>query len=73
MPKFSVWMEGYEVTGNAADARLIGTVEADTFADACAEVMSRPPWNDGNFNREQLSYWGCRLHANEADARKGFG
>jgi hypothetical protein len=73
MPKFSVWMEGYEVTGNAAGAKLIGTIEADTFAQACAELMSKPPWNDGNFNREQLTYWGCRLFDNEADAGKAFG
>jgi hypothetical protein len=31
------------------------------------------PWDDGNFNPEALTYWGCKLFDNEADARKGFG
>jgi hypothetical protein len=72
MAEFSVWLEGYEVTGNESNARFVGTVEADTFAEACAELMAKPPWNDGNFNREALTYWGCRLFDNEADARKTF-
>jgi hypothetical protein len=62
MAKFSVWI-----------AKLIGTVEADTFAQACAKLMSQSPWNDGNFDRENLMYWGCHLFDNEADARKAFG
>jgi hypothetical protein len=68
MPKFNVWVEGYQ-----DEARLVGTVEAPTFADACADLMSKPPWNDGNFDREKLTYWGCGLFDNEADARKAFG
>jgi hypothetical protein len=71
--KFSVWVEGYQVTGNKDEARLVGTVEAPTFAEACASLMSKPPWNDGNFDRENLTYWGCRLFDNEVDARKSFG
>jgi len=73
MPKFDIWVEGYEVTGNKSEARLVGTAEADTFAEACAALMSLPPWNDGNFNPEQLTYWGCRLFDNEPDARKAYG
>jgi hypothetical protein len=73
--EFSVWLEGYQVTGNKDEARLVGTVEAPTFADACAEVMSKPPWNDDPslFNREALTYWGCRLFDNEAAAREAYG
>ena len=75
MPKFNVWVEGYQVTGNEDEARLVGTIEADTFAEACARLMSKPPWNDDPslFNREALTYWGCRLFDNETDARKAFG
>jgi hypothetical protein len=40
MPKFDVWLEGFEVTGNASDARLVGTVEANSFAEACAVAHS---------------------------------
>jgi hypothetical protein len=60
-------------TGNEAKAKLIGTVDADTFAEACEKLMAEPPYNDGNFNPEHLTYWSCRLFDNEADARNAFG
>lgn len=67
----SVWMEGYSCTGNHCDAQLVGTVEAEDFADACNKLALQNPersWNDDN-----TAIWGCRLFDNETDARKGFG
>jgi hypothetical protein len=73
MKRFEVWMEGYQASGNSAKARKIGETEAESFVDACAKLMSVPPWNDGSFNPKGPSYWGCGLYDNEIAARKVFG
>ena len=71
MQSYEVWMEGYVISGNRSDARLIGVGEADTFLDACDKVCSG---KEDFYSREpQPSLWMCRLFDNEADARKTFG
>lgn len=70
--KWQIWSEGYAVTGNESPARLMGEVEADTFEQACvkwSEASSEPYL----FNQDKLTYSGCRLFDNEADARERFG
>lgn len=69
MKKYEIWMEGYAVTGNTADATLCGTVEAETFAEACKKHFK----GDKDFDPIKLNVWGCRLFDNETDARKAFG
>ena len=75
MPEYSVWMEGYCVSGNNAEARLLGVVEAPTFKDACNTLCSEQAFQEkwGNYDSHAGAVWGCRLFDNEADARKVFG
>ena len=76
--KFQVWSEGYLATGMDGireKARMLAEVEADSFQDACDRLCSDQAWQrqNGNYNAERLTVWGCRLFDNEADARKSFG
>lgn len=71
---WSVWTEGYAVTGNNAGATLHGQFEGVTFKDAClAWVNTLEPEDRELYKPETNSLWGCRLFDNEADARKSFG
>lgn len=67
MNKFSVWREGYSVTGASDHARYLGTFEAETFEMAC-QIAGADGANGG-----LPSVWGCRMFDNEVDARKAFG
>ena len=71
---FSLWMEGYAVTGNSSKAEFLGNIEAESFGEACdkwASTLTQPEY----YRRtgECASYWGCRIYDNEDDARKFFG
>lgn len=69
MQTFEVWRSGYRITGNADTAKCLGTVLADDFQHACDLVLD----GDRYYDSERLTWWGCKLHDNEADARKSFG
>lgn len=78
MKQYEIWMEGYLCSGMdgiPANAMLLGTVEAESFKEACATLCSPKGFQKhyGNFDSERLSVWGCRLFDNEADARRSFG
>ena len=75
MAVHEVWAEGYRASGDSADARLLGRVEAETFADACDTLCTPAEWQkqNGNYDRQRGTVWGCRLFNNEADARRAFG
>ena len=62
-------MEGYCITGGSAPATFVGEIEADSFSEACEKLCGSDP----NFNKENLSVWGCRLYDGEALARRSFG
>ena len=69
MNSYSVWMEGYTATGDYAPAHLVGNTIADSFKEACFNLLKDDPY----FNVEDISVWGCKLFDNEVDARVGFG
>lgn len=85
--KFTIWAEGFVITGNRSDANLIGTYEADSFDDAvekyneeCIKKYGKPSavrggLLDGKTMKpiDGWTIWGCRLFDNEQDARKSFG
>jgi hypothetical protein len=74
MPEFEIWIEGHQAQGSHGKAKMIARVEADNFVSACNEFALTPKAKDyGNFDREQLTFWGCKLFDNEKDARKSFG
>ena len=74
MNNYEIWMEGYSCTENYSGARYEGKFEADTFREACnlwAETLDSA---DRRFyNKDHLTFWGCKLFDNEADARRAFG
>lgn len=68
-----IWIEGHRATGESSQASYIGVGYGPTFAIACEEFAARNPSFNNLFNKERLTYWGCGLFNNEADARKTFG
>ena len=73
MKKWPVWMEGFAATGNAKSAEYGGEFEGETFADACENWLKASHGDEHLFDKAKLTYWGCQLFDNEADARKNFG
>ena len=72
MTTFNIWCEGYLATGTEgipAKAVFIGTIEAETFQQACDKRFSGNQYYDA----DRRTYFGCRLFDNEQDARKTFG
>lgn len=73
MKTWQIWSEGYAVTGQSGEAHVHGSVEADTFNDACLTLAKRDSEFAQYFDPQKMTFWGCRLFDNEADARKSFG
>ncbi len=78
MKVWEIWTEGYLISGMEGipePAKKIGEIEAETFQQACDAICSSTAWqkSHGNYNRDKLTVWGCRLFDNEADARRLFG
>lgn len=73
MKLWQIWSEGFAVTGNEGTAHYHGTEGAETFADACARLAARDAEFGKYFDLQRLSFWGCRLFDNEAQARERFG
>lgn len=76
MPKFQVWSEGYEATGQSCGATFHGEFEGETFRDAVIaykETVTDQYSKDCIHTEGTLNIWGCRFFDNEIDARKSFG
>lgn len=69
MRTFTIWSEGYAATGEAGAAQQEALVMAETFQEACDKHFAGDPLYD----RETLTYWGCRLFDNRQDAQRSFG
>lgn len=68
----TVWMEGYQCTGESSKAQLVGIVyEVDSFKAACEKLAEQLP--ERSWGADRSTIWGCRLFDNEADARKSYG
>lgn len=66
---FEVWSEGFRATGEHGTATRHGKVRALSFKDACEKLLG----DDGDFDADKNTHWGCRLFDNERDARRAFG
>ena len=69
MKAYNIWMEGFAATGESAPASFVGTVQANSFKEACQKAFE----GNSSYNPERNTYWGCRLFDNEAAARRSFG
>ena len=67
--KFDIWSEGYAATGESNTAMYHGTVYAPTFKKACDIYFK----DNSFYDPKDLTFWGCSLFDNEADARRSFG
>ena len=67
---WDIWVEGSD---RATPASFVGTAEGNTFSAACHAWYRKNPEQAKFFSLDRLTYWGCRLYDNEADARKAFG
>jgi hypothetical protein len=75
MKLFEIWMEGYKITGDESQARLLDKIEAETFEDAVEKYAYKYD-NNVDFDRygkKRHAIWGCELFDNSVDARKSFG
>jgi hypothetical protein len=75
---YKIWAEGYECTGQSSKANFMGEQEADSFQEACDKFFmdkSKPQYETHAkcYELDTLSYWGCSLFDNKADASKAFG
>lgn len=76
LKKYSLWMEGYAVTGNESTAQYLGEFEGNSFNDACdnwAKTIENPELYKSGTSEHSPSHWACRIFDNEMDARKSFG
>lgn len=73
MKPWAIWCEGYAATGESSTASLLGHAYGDTFKEACDKFFEEAAERRRLYNRENLTYWGCRLFDNPTDARRSFG
>ena len=73
LKQYNIWSEGFRTNGEASSAFFIGTSFGSNFKEACNNFAIK----DANFKKyyssNDLTYWGCKLFDNEADARVSFG
>jgi TnpA family transposase len=71
----SLWMEGFDATGQRQGASMIGTYDAIDLDDAVKQYMETHKgdvdWD--RFGRGKHAIWACEIFDNEAEARKSFG
>lgn len=69
-----VWSEGYQATGNESGAILHGEVSgATTLKNACAALAEQNPEFRAHYDAKRMTWWGCRLFADESEARQSYG
>lgn len=68
-----IWSEGYVATGEHGTAVCHGDVAAPTLQDACDKLAAQDPSFRAHYDRGRMTFWGCRLFDNEADARRSYG
>jgi len=80
LKNYQVWMEGFAVTGQQAQAHLVGKIGAESFDEACIKLLGDSLDKDDKksdgyrrLSNNEMCVWACGLYNNESDARKGFG
>ena len=71
-----MWVEGFATPTLSPEIATfgpsyIGSVAAHSFADACDRLLLTGDMAP-HYNRHYLSFWGCRLYDNLADASRKF-
>ena len=58
MKTYHIWSEGWAATGQSGGPTYHGSVEANSFKEACVIKFN------GNklFNPDHMTHWACRLY-----------
>ena len=73
MNTYEIWSEGFVVMEGHCKAHLHGYAKGNTFKEACINYAKTDKEFEFYFDSERMTYWGCKLFDNEADARVNFG
>ncbi|MHB0943408.1 hypothetical protein ACYCSU_17300 [Paenibacillus sp. ALE1] len=73
MKSYDIWSEGFVVTGGSGTAHFHGSSTGKDFKEACDRFAEANPEFKEYYSSERLTYWGCRLFDNHADAAVSFG
>ena len=73
LKQYDIWSEGFRTNGEASGAFFIGTSLGSNFKEACNNFAIKDANFKRYYNNSDLTYWGCKLFDNEADARVNFG
>jgi hypothetical protein len=72
--KYDIWIEGYKATGEEGEAHQIAEgIEASSFQKACDIYAKFDKEFKKCYDRNYLTYWGCKLFDNRIDAQRNFG
>lgn len=72
--QYEIWCEGFVTMESKSGAQLLGKIRATSFKSAAVEFFEHYGESVNKyFDRESMSFYGCKLFDNEADARKTFG
>lgn len=73
MYNYEIWSEGFNATGESGRATFHGASIGVDFKDACDRFAENNKDFKYYYSPERLTYWGCRLFDNHADAAVSFG
>ena len=71
--EFAIWSEGYACNEDKSRAMHHGNCFGKSFEEACENYAQAHGEFAENFNRKEMTYWGCSLFDNEFDARVEYG
>lgn len=73
METYNIWSEGYCATGGSGLHFLLGTSKGNSFKEAVINWVNNDLDCKRFFNKDKLTFWGCRLFPTEEEAAKSFG
>jgi hypothetical protein len=80
MAEYEIWQCGCggtnDTEGRPYPAHFHGKAEGKDFEEACRKFFAddvNPYFGGSDFNPERMTYWGCPLVDNEAEARAKYG
>lgn len=70
--KIDIWSEGYIATGDHGLARFWKTIDAQSLQEATDLLARDDEKFRKHYDRNRMTWWGCRLFDNEEQARETF-
>lgn len=75
LTEYEIWSEGYcanETEGKWTRDVYLGTAWGKSFEDACVSLMKSNKHYSKHFDKERMTYWGCRLYGKEKGAQTNW-